>query len=773
MDSIINFTDYSISAAAATWKGRCDAQKDTVWFSNAEQAATAGSFMAVLSDGMENGQEVSTLIVSSYANSHVTRGNDSLACFLNTANEALKEATVEGAISNSAGATLIAAKITENGIEWQSMGNALLYLQRDGVVKKINTAYTLEEKLAGEGESGKITNEEAPPLSEATDVCRPGDRYIMVSDGFAPLTETAWEELLNSAGIRQASPAETCEMLLMKLNKMNKEEQDNASIIIFDVVEKQEKTASESTPTEISEKVTENNSEEKAIEVQLIGDRSSQQDSVGHWHSDKATLAVVADGAGGHVGGAQASQTAVATIERYWQDKLYAGVSADEAAKILTQAVQQAHTDIIQNAGGNAALSGKSAFVAVYLHDGQYTCINVGDCRAYVTYQGQWKQLSIDDSLLRILVDKGEVSPQEAKNHPDQNILTQALGTENKIKPHISHGTFSEQDSFLLCCDGLWNQLPDEQWPLANWEANNTAQYKNVLMIMANKAAIAANGSSDNISAVWICATAPNKAAFRPPVVPQQTTPTNILQSPVAKMVLTAIGLLLITTVLLILYSSPDQPTTSNPQAVKESHSGTGPIKSQSPLNNEGSAATTPKVDTKLSTPVPTCENEPSRTTTMVDGPQTPRPEPAYGNEPYGTTTMEEDTLPPCPEPTYENELYGTTPLEEDAYYTPAIPNQSDTDNRGEDKVDVIPGQEKTNHTNDCGYTATISSVRYISGNRYVTHVSYQCGNVSSFHAIRRRTQRQLESPNAPALNQSTSTEVILDQLFRQLLPFK
>ena len=796
MDSIIDFTNYSISAATASWKGGSEHQKDTVWFSDAKRANTVGNFMAVLSDGMEEGQEVSQLIVSTYVNRHATNGSDCLACFLNTANEALKEAKSAGAISDSARADLVAVRITEKGIEWQSVGNSLLYLQRDGEVKQINTAYTLEQKVAGDVECGKTTDEEAQSQAaiEAMSDCRPGDRFIMTSDGFAPLTETAWEELLNAPGIRQASPADTCEMLLMKLKKMNKEEQDNATIIVFDIVKKQEKTVPLPAPTEGEEKLTESNEEEKAIEVQLTGDRSSQQDSVGHWHSNNATLAVVADGAGGHVGGAQASQTAVATLERYWQDKLSAGVSSDEAAEILTQAIQQAHTDIIQNAGGNAALSGKSAIVAVYLHDGQYTCINVGDCRAYVTHQGQWKQLSIDDSLLRILIDKGEVSQQEAKNHPDQNILTQALGTENRIKPHLSHGTFSKEDSFLLCCDGLWNQLPEEHWTLANWEAANAAQYKNVLMVMASKAAIAANGSSDNVSAVWICAAEPNKATFHQPGVPQQTTPINILQSPVAKMVLTAVGLLLITTVLLILCSSPDQPSICNAQNTNEPQSNPKPVKIQSPLDEEVSAPTPPKTDGKLATPTqsgedvlgnaatmdndikhatptPTSENEPGNTITeQPTGTRAEEPGRTITEVPGGATNVEPNGIiivnsnPNCEEGSNSDD---SLPLEVD------YPQQPGTDNNGADKGEPLPGQDKTNLIGNRSYTTTISRVSYISGNRYISHFSYQCGNVPSFHDIRRRTRRQCDASYTPELLENDSIEAIYNHFFRLLLPCK
>ncbi len=800
MDSIINFTNYSISAAAATWEGCREYQEDTVWLSDTDRAATAGSFMAVLSDGMggmDDGQDASKLIVSTYVNCHITKGGESLECFLNTANMALRDAKEAGTIRDGAGATLIAARVTENGIEWQSVGDSLLYLQRNGIVKKLNTAHTWGQKLASEVASGQITEEEAQAQAETkpsnalyeavcgdfiknhdeeTDECRPGDRYIMASDGFTPLTDTAWEELLNSTGIRQASPAEACEVLLMKLKKMNTEQQDNASIIIFDVVEKQENTAIPPTPSEIEAKMAVSNGVEKAIEVQLIGDRSSQQDSVGHWCSDEAILAVVADGAGGHVGGAQASQTAVATMERYWQDKLAAGVSPDEAAEILTQAVQQAHTDIIQNAGGNAALSGKSAFVAVYLHDGYYTCVNVGDCRAYVTSQGQWKQLSIDDSLLRILVDKGEVTPIEAKNHPDQNILTQALGTESKIKPHVSHGTYSEQDSFLLCCDGLWNQLPEEQWPLANWEATSTTQYKNVLSIMANKAVIAANGSSDNVSAVWICATTPDKAAFHPPLAPlRQELSVNKLRTPVAKLALIAIGLLIIS-VLLILCSTPDKQAL--PPIDKNTLPADAQVKSAASQNGATPATAAPKDEPNSSMLSPTNASTPGEVETR----KTPTPIRTNANDGGDTHTSDttgdysgNDTMFDSTHTTdatgdySENDTMfdGTQSPEDCTNSLPSATTPEEPENKS--KRDASP--VKVDNIDNYGCTTTISSISYVSSNYYITSVSFRYDNGCSYRDnIRRRARIQREGANYSLQSDNTAEEAIFNLLFRPIL---
>lgn len=256
-----------------------------------------------------------------------------------------------------------------------------------------------------------------------------------------------------------------------------------------------------------------------SVGVSKIGGRKEQQDAEGSWHSDTADLAVVADGAGGHKGGAAASATAVNTLKGVWERELSAGVPAEKAAEILTDALKQAHQAILDQGNGNAELCGKSAIVVVYLHGGQYTVLNAGDCRAYLSTAEGWKQLTRDDSLLQLELEQGMVSPEEAIDHPDQSVLTQALGGHSVPKPHVVLGEYTAENDFLLCCDGLWNQLPPG-WHNTPWCTKPTNEaHADRLLDMADQAVEAKGAKSDNVSAIWLFSAEKKKSATVSPTV--------------------------------------------------------------------------------------------------------------------------------------------------------------------------------------------------------------------------------------------------------------
>lgn len=256
-----------------------------------------------------------------------------------------------------------------------------------------------------------------------------------------------------------------------------------------------------------------------AVGVSKIGGRKEQQDAEGSWHSDTADLAVVADGAGGHKGGAAASATAVNTLKGVWEGELAAGVPAEQAAEILTDALKQAHQAILDQGNGNAELCGKSAIVVVYLHDGQYTVLNAGDCRAYISTPEGWNQLTRDDSLLQLELEQGMVSPEEAVDHPDQSVLTQALGGHSVPKPHVVQGEYTAENDFLLCCDGLWNQLPPG-WHNTPWHTEMTTEaHTDLLSAKADQAVDAKGVKSDNVSAIWLFNAGEKKIATVLPLV--------------------------------------------------------------------------------------------------------------------------------------------------------------------------------------------------------------------------------------------------------------
>ncbi len=511
---VTSFNNFDIVAARDQWIGGREQQEDSYGLYPAEDSDRAQSFLAVLADGMggvADGEKASKHLVDSFLCTYSGKfGNDTpttdtLVHCISYANQSLADLKKSGIIDKDAGATFIAMSFCNDGIRWLNVGDSLLYRQHGKRITKINTAHTWQWELDRRVSKGEMTPEEAAAapgprhalysavcgedyleaeLVENTECCV-GDRFIISSDGLMPLIKNGWEEILNNPEIRQAPPDVVCDRLLNKLRLLHVPNQDNTSIIVIDVLPKVHYT-------------------EHYATVSLIGNRDSQQDNEGCWKSDKAMLAVVADGAGGHAGGERASRAAVDSLRDTWEKELAGGLPQEQAEEVLREAMLTAHREVIERSGGNAKFSGKCAIVALYLCNGTYTVANVGDCRAYLAHKSTWKQLTIDDSLLRILVARGEVSPEEARNHPDQSCLTQALGTSGKVKPHVSSGFYTAKDRFLLCCDGLWNQLPEQLWNMEAWQASNPEEHNKLLADMAQQAVMAAAGKSDNVSAIWL-----------------------------------------------------------------------------------------------------------------------------------------------------------------------------------------------------------------------------------------------------------------------------
>lgn len=513
--NIYTFEHFSLAVAATNWIGKRDEQEDAYKLTAPVNAHFADQYLAILADGMggaADGEKASRLLVETMSQQYFTppQGEDSpterLKNALLLANRHLGDEKLAGRIAPDAGSTLIGMHFCNNGISWINVGDSLLYRHNDTSIVKINEAHTWEWELQRRISNGTITQEEADATPGARNAlfsavcgegrieavewhddvpCEIGTRYIIGSDGLQPLIDTGWEQLLNSPELRTASPDIVCRQLITSLQELENPRQDNTTIIVIDIIPRQKP-------------------DDCYTDVSLLGDRSSQQDAEVCLRSDHAILAVVADGAGGHRGGAKAAQTAVSTMVSIWKKELAAGIPAKRAAAILSRGLVTAHENIIREAGGDHKLCGKSAVVVLYLSGGEYTVVNAGDCRAYMGHGSQWNQLSIDDSLLRLLIERGDVSPEEAPTHPDQNILTQALGGASAPEPHIKTGHFSSANSFILCCDGLWNQLPNKLWPSAILPDGSAHTYCHTLSDMAEAAVRQADGKSDNVSAVWV-----------------------------------------------------------------------------------------------------------------------------------------------------------------------------------------------------------------------------------------------------------------------------
>lgn len=166
-------------------------------------------------------------------------------------------------------------------------------------------------------------------------------------------------------------------------------------------------------------------------------------------------LFVVADGMGGHQAGEVASAIAVETI-------LKADLTGD-LKTALQKTMAAANQAILKEAGQDKDLSGMGTTVAVLYVDGERAYVtNVGDSRVYYLSGSNLKQITHDHSLVYELVKSGEITIEEAKTHPQRNILTRALGSNEMLETEISEIEVAIGDKFLLCSDGLTNSIPED-----------------------------------------------------------------------------------------------------------------------------------------------------------------------------------------------------------------------------------------------------------------------------------------------------------------------
>ncbi len=247
------------------------------------------------------------------------------------------------------------------------------------------------------------------------------------------------------------------------------------------------------------------------IEVSTQSDigclRTNNEDSFGYWEPEddrqflrKGRLAVVADGMGGYEGGQEASRLAVETLVARYRD--YGG---DDPQQALVEALQAAHEQVRQYSFAHPELRGMgttctaAAIVRGVDGDGKYDAlyyVHVGDTRLYLIRDGEITRVTRDHSYVGRLVESGIISPEEAENHPQRNILTAALGTNpDLIMDSPGHPEpLRPEDVLLICSDGLWGQLRDAEI-LEAVENNNAEQAGRKLIELARE-----RGGPDNIT---------------------------------------------------------------------------------------------------------------------------------------------------------------------------------------------------------------------------------------------------------------------------------
>lgn len=208
----------------------------------------------------------------------------------------------------------------------------------------------------------------------------------------------------------------------------------------------------------------------------------------------KGDLFIVADGMGGHQAGEVASENAVRVVAREY----YADAEQDVRAG-LAAAIRKANAYIYEQAQHVAARAGMgTTVVAAVVRGRELYLANVGDSRAYLMRHGEVQQVTRDHSFVEEQVQAGLLTREEARNHPQRNVITRALGPKPEVQADTYKGELQEGDALLLCSDGLSEYVTEEDMRQVLGE-REPEQAVPRLIALANK-----RGGSDNITALVV-----------------------------------------------------------------------------------------------------------------------------------------------------------------------------------------------------------------------------------------------------------------------------
>ena len=206
-------------------------------------------------------------------------------------------------------------------------------------------------------------------------------------------------------------------------------------------------------------------------------------------------LFLVADGMGGHKAGEYASRF---TVEKIVETIETSGQT--EPVATMKEAVEAANRGLLEEAGRDAAKAGMGTTVVAATVIGNHLHVaNVGDSRLYLINHEAIRQITRDHSLVEEMVRLGEMDKADAKDHPDKNIITRAVGVVPELSVDFFEVELKPGDTVLMCSDGLTNMIEDEEIKKIVLGQRDIVEKAEKLIDTANE-----NGGKDNITVVLI-----------------------------------------------------------------------------------------------------------------------------------------------------------------------------------------------------------------------------------------------------------------------------
>lgn len=175
-------------------------------------------------------------------------------------------------------------------------------------------------------------------------------------------------------------------------------------------------------------------------------------------------LMIVCDGMGGAKSGNVASSLAVEVFTDEVRRTQRPGMTPEKAAAMLRSALELSNSAVYEQSQLSDDFTGMgTTLVAAWISRDLAVVINVGDSRAYHFSQQGVRQLSCDHSVVELMVQRGELTREQAKNYPGKNLITRAVGTEPQVEGDIYVQELKKDDCILLCSDGLSNEMADQE----------------------------------------------------------------------------------------------------------------------------------------------------------------------------------------------------------------------------------------------------------------------------------------------------------------------
>lgn len=228
--------------------------------------------------------------------------------------------------------------------------------------------------------------------------------------------------------------------------------------------------------------------------------RRENQDAYATAVAADCTVAVVCDGMGGTNGGHAASSIAVDTLLHELQAALKPAMGWPQINGVVLHAIDQANLAIRARAQEDESLSHMgTTLVCAVCRDTEAEVFNVGDSRGYLLNETGIRQITRDHSVVENMVERGDITPAQARRHPRRNLITRALGPDERVEADSFRVPWQQGDFLLLCTDGLVNTVTDQEMLFEVMHESDLDGCLDRLMALAK-----AQGAPDNVTVVLL-----------------------------------------------------------------------------------------------------------------------------------------------------------------------------------------------------------------------------------------------------------------------------